>query len=46
MIVASNVEAFLKELVGKDSGLQKAVNAAMDFRVDPAVADAVGEVVF
>ena len=37
---------FLKELVGKDSGLQKSINDATNFKVDPAILDAVGEVVF
>ena len=46
LVVAINVEAFLEELVGKDSGLQKSVNAATNFKVDPAVADAVGKILF
>ena len=46
LVAASNIEVFLEELVGEDSGLRKSVNAATNFRVDPAAADAVGEVIF
>ena len=46
LVVASDVEAFLEELVSKDYGQQKSVNTTTNFEVDPAVTDTVGEVVF
>ena len=46
LVVASDAETFLKELVGQDSGLRKSINATTNFKVDPAVANTVGEVVF
>ena len=46
LVVAIGVEAFLEKLVGENSGQQKSVKAATNFKVDPAVADMVGEVIF
>ena len=46
MIVASGVQTLFEETVGKDSGLGQTINAATNFKVDPAVADALGEVIF
>ena len=43
LVLASYIEAFLEELVGENSRLQKSVNATTNFEIDPAVADAVGE---
>ena len=46
LVVASNIETFLQELIGKDYGLKKSINVTTNFEVNPAVVDAVGEVVF
>ena len=46
LVVASLVEACFEELVREHSGLGKAVNAAPNFEVDPAVAGMFEEVVF
>ena len=45
LVLASEIETFLEELVGKDSGLRKSINAVTNFKVDPAGVDTVGEVV-
>ena len=34
MVVAIDIEAFLKELVGEDSRLPKSINAATNFEID------------
>ena len=36
LLVAINVEAFLEELIGEDSGLRKSVNAATKFQSRPS----------
>ena len=46
LAVARNVEVYLEELVAKNSGLQKSIDAATNFELDPAIADTVGEVIF
>ena len=46
LVVAINVEEFPKELVGKDSRPEKSINSATNSRVEPSVADAVGEDIF
>ena len=46
LVVASDGETFLEDLIDKDSRLWKSINAVTNFRVDPAVVDAVGEVIF
>ena len=46
MVVAGLVEAFFEELIREHAGLGKAVNAAPNFEVDPAIAGVFEEVVF
>ena len=46
MVVASLVETCFEEFFHEHSGLGKAVNAALNIKVDPAVAGVFKEVVF
>ena len=46
MVVSGLVEAFFEGLVREHAGMGKAVNAAPNFEVDPAVAGVLEEIIF
>ena len=46
LLVASDIEAFLWELVNDNSRLGKSINATTNFEIESAIVDAVGENVF